>query len=124
VLHRLVPFISIVAILEEILPLVVIYAPFLLPSTCKLPAQAKRIDDLADVKRWDSLVALGGVLALRDGLDKGRVQSQVFGSSAGAGSLPVLGHENGVLEGRLDRLPEGSIPLLCRCVFWSQWFSR
>lgn len=112
------PFISIVAVLEEILPLVVIYAPFLLPSTCKLPAQAKRIDDLADVKRWDSLVALGGVLALRDGLDAGRAQGQMFGSSAEAGALQVLGHENGMLEGRLDRLPEGSIILLCRCVFW------
>ena len=103
---RLVPFLSIIIILEEILPLVIIYAPFLLPSTCKLPAQAKRIDDLADVKRWDSLVALGGVLALREGLDASR--GQAFGSA------PVLGHESGMQEGRLDRLPDGSIPLLCR----------
>ncbi|KIM24481.1 hypothetical protein M408DRAFT_75783, partial [Serendipita vermifera MAFF 305830] len=109
-LLRLVPFLSIVIVLEEILPLVIIYAPFLLPSTCKLPAQAKRIEDLADVKRWDSLVALGGVLAVREGADAGR--EQAFGTAASA--IPVLGHESGMREGRLDSLPEGSLQLLCK----------
>ena len=30
-------------VLEEIIPLVVLYAPFLLPSTCVLPSQKERI---------------------------------------------------------------------------------
>lgn len=34
----------IILIAEEAIPLVVIYAPFLLPSTCLLPSQKERID--------------------------------------------------------------------------------
>lgn len=101
-LLRLVPFISIIIILEEILPLVIIYAPFLLPSTCKLPSQARRIDELADRKRWDALVALGGIMKARNG---GTETQQIAN---------ILGHEEGAAAGRLDRLPEESIPLLCR----------
>jgi LETM1 and EF-hand domain-containing protein 1 len=103
--NSLVPFISIIIILEEILPVVIIYAPFLLPSTCKLPSQARRIEDLGDKKRWDALVSLGRVLQLREGLDPALKSNE---------GLPLLGHEQGTAEGRLDRLPEGSIPLLCR----------
>lgn len=40
---RLIPFLLILLILEEALPLVVLYAPFLLPSTCILPNQRARI---------------------------------------------------------------------------------
>ena len=41
---RLIPFVLIIIIAEEAIPLVVIYAPFLLPSTCLLPSQKERID--------------------------------------------------------------------------------
>ncbi|PCH43839.1 hypothetical protein WOLCODRAFT_138619 [Wolfiporia cocos MD-104 SS10] len=44
-LNKLVPFLLIIIIIEEILPLVVLYAPFLLPSTCLLPSQKARIDE-------------------------------------------------------------------------------
>lgn len=107
VLNRLVPFISIIVILEEILPLVIIYAPFLLPSTCKLPSQARRIEDLADKKRWDSLISLGKLLQLRDGQDSALKMNE---------GLPLLGHEQGTAEGRLDRIPDESLKLLCRWV--------
>ncbi|CAE6416449.1 unnamed protein product [Rhizoctonia solani] len=40
---KLIPFLLILLILEEALPLVVLYAPFLLPSTCILPNQRARI---------------------------------------------------------------------------------
>ena len=40
---RLVPFVLTIVILEEIIPLIVIYAPGLLPSTCILPSQRERI---------------------------------------------------------------------------------
>ncbi|RPD78374.1 hypothetical protein L226DRAFT_531719 [Lentinus tigrinus ALCF2SS1-7] len=42
---KLIPFILIVIIAEEVIPLVVIYAPFLLPSTCLLPSQKERIEN-------------------------------------------------------------------------------
>lgn len=42
-LSRLIPFALIIIIAEETIPLVVLWAPFLLPSTCVLPAQKERI---------------------------------------------------------------------------------
>ncbi|KAG9127257.1 hypothetical protein FRC07_015115 [Ceratobasidium sp. 392] len=56
-LVKLIPFLLILLILEEALPLVVLYAPFLLPSTCILPNQRARIlwkrDDAQYVARQD-----------------------------------------------------------------------
>ncbi|QRV79194.1 LETM1 and EF-hand domain-containing protein anon-60Da, mitochondrial [Ceratobasidium sp. AG-Ba] len=56
-LVKLVPFLLILLILEEALPLVVLYAPFLLPSTCILPNQRARIlwkrDDAQYMARQD-----------------------------------------------------------------------
>ncbi|KAI0717228.1 hypothetical protein C8T65DRAFT_641772 [Cerioporus squamosus] len=42
---KLIPFMLVVIIAEELIPLMVIYAPFLLPSTCLLPSQKERIDN-------------------------------------------------------------------------------
>jgi LETM1 and EF-hand domain-containing protein 1 len=52
---RLVPFILILIILEEALPLVVIYAPFMLPSTTVLPSQAERIYAKREEKKVQAL---------------------------------------------------------------------
>ncbi|TCD60262.1 hypothetical protein EIP91_010454, partial [Steccherinum ochraceum] len=41
---KLIPFAMIILIIEEIIPLIVLYAPFILPSTCILPTQKDRID--------------------------------------------------------------------------------
>lgn len=41
---KLVPFVLMIVVIEEIIPLVVLYAPFILPSTCLLPSQKERID--------------------------------------------------------------------------------
>lgn len=38
------PFLLIALVLEEIIPLIAIYAPFMLPSTCILPSQRERIE--------------------------------------------------------------------------------
>ena len=38
------PFVAIVIVLEEIIPLIVLYAPGMLPSTCILHSQRERID--------------------------------------------------------------------------------
>lgn len=48
---RLIPFALIILIIEEIIPLVVIYAPFILPSTCVLPSQKERIDSKRRAKQ-------------------------------------------------------------------------
>jgi LETM1 and EF-hand domain-containing protein 1 len=41
---KLVPFIIIALLLEEVIPLIAIYAPGMLPSTCVLPSQSERIE--------------------------------------------------------------------------------
>ncbi|KAI0051260.1 hypothetical protein FA95DRAFT_1485894 [Auriscalpium vulgare] len=43
-LVKLVPFVIIILLLEEVIPLIVLYAPFMLPSTCVLPSQRARIE--------------------------------------------------------------------------------
>lgn len=50
---RLIPFALIIIIAEEVIPLVVMYAPFILPSTCILPSQKERID----AKKRDKIAA-------------------------------------------------------------------
>ncbi|KAF9507096.1 hypothetical protein BS47DRAFT_1385311 [Hydnum rufescens UP504] len=59
-LVKLVPFVLILVILEEILPLVVIYAPFMLPSTTILPSQAERIYKKQEEKRIEALTQAKG----------------------------------------------------------------
>jgi LETM1 and EF-hand domain-containing protein 1 len=41
---RLVPFVAIVLVVEEVIPLIVLYAPGMLPSTCLLASQRERIE--------------------------------------------------------------------------------
>jgi hypothetical protein len=41
---KLIPFVITVLVLEEIIPLIAMYAPFMLPSTCILPSQRDRIE--------------------------------------------------------------------------------
>jgi LETM1 and EF-hand domain-containing protein 1 len=50
-LRKLPLFLAILLILEEILPLVVIYAPSLLPSTCVLPSQSTKMRSEEERKR-------------------------------------------------------------------------
>jgi len=55
-LLRLIPFVAVLVILEEVLPLLVLYAPWLLPSTCILPSQMLRIKTKEEGKRRDALL--------------------------------------------------------------------
>lgn len=43
----MIPFLLVALVLEEIIPLIALYAPFVLPSTCVLPSQQARIDEKA-----------------------------------------------------------------------------
>ncbi|KAF8756956.1 LETM1-like protein [Rhizoctonia solani] len=67
---KLIPFLLILLILEEALPLVVLYAPFLLPSTCILPNQRARIlwkrDDAQFNARSEARSILLSVESLQD----------------------------------------------------------
>lgn len=48
----------IVLVIEEIIPLIVLYAPWMLPSTCILPSQRERIEK----KRREKQAAIGQVM--------------------------------------------------------------
>ena len=50
---RLIPFVAIVLLLEEVIPLIVLYAPWMLPSTCILASQRERIDAKRREKQRD-----------------------------------------------------------------------
>ncbi|PPQ99721.1 hypothetical protein CVT24_009704 [Panaeolus cyanescens] len=43
-INKVIPFLIIALLLEEVIPLIAIYAPFMLPSTCILPSQLERIE--------------------------------------------------------------------------------
>jgi len=63
-LVKLIPFLLILLILEEALPLFVLYAPFLLPSTCLLVSQRNRIITQRSAKQR-TLVSSSGELLHR-----------------------------------------------------------
>lgn len=52
-ISRLIPFLLIVITLEELIPLIAIYAPFMLPSTTIFPSQLKRMEDKAFAKQLE-----------------------------------------------------------------------
>ena len=51
----------IIIIAEEAIPLVVIYAPFLLPSTCLLPSQRERIENKRREKQTNFAISMKSV---------------------------------------------------------------
>ncbi|KAK0526702.1 hypothetical protein OC842_005102 [Tilletia horrida] len=59
-MRKLPLFLAIVLILEELLPLVVIYAPGLLPSTCILPSQMAKIRAKEEDRRTAAVKRLRG----------------------------------------------------------------
>ncbi|KAF9484466.1 hypothetical protein BDN70DRAFT_872480 [Pholiota conissans] len=56
---KLVPFLIIALLLEEVIPLIAIYVPAMLPSTCILPSQRARIEE----KRTEKALAYETVYA-------------------------------------------------------------
>ncbi|KAK2467788.1 hypothetical protein APHAL10511_000083 [Amanita phalloides] len=44
-IRKVIPFVVIALLLEEVIPLIAIYVPSLLPSTCVLPSQRARIEE-------------------------------------------------------------------------------
>ncbi|KAJ6607767.1 hypothetical protein B0H10DRAFT_1817273, partial [Mycena sp. CBHHK59/15] len=60
---RLIPFVLTALILEEIIPLIVLYVPTMLPSTCILPSQRERIQEKQMDKALASMATYSEVLA-------------------------------------------------------------
>jgi LETM1 and EF-hand domain-containing protein 1, mitochondrial len=54
----MVPFIAILLVLEEAIPLIVLYAPGMLPSTCILTSHHER----SDAKRREKQRAFAGAM--------------------------------------------------------------
>jgi LETM1 and EF-hand domain-containing protein 1 len=75
---RLVPFVAIMLVLEEVLPLIVLYAPGMLPSTCILASQRERIE----TKRYEKQRAYAE--EMRDAF----LEVRKAGATALASSLP------------------------------------
>ncbi len=88
---RLVPFVAIVIVLEEVIPLIVLYAPGMLPSTCILASQRERID----AKRCEKQRAYAE--EMRDAL----LEVRKAGPTALASSLPSVNSGTG-LCGQVD----------------------
>lgn len=91
-------FLAILLIVEELLPFVIIYAPFLLPSTCILPSQLIRIRHGEEVKRAAAIKRLRMSKAVKELLTLLGLPNFNRGSK--------LGHFPQKTEGRLRSLPE------------------
>lgn len=59
-------FVLILATVEELLPLMVIYTPFMLPSTCILPSQLTKIRQRFELKRSTAIKSLRATLPTLD----------------------------------------------------------
>lgn len=83
-LWKIVPFVFFLMTLEEILPLMVLYTPWLLPSTTILPSQFLRIKSAEEVKKREALLEVGKeVERIRAG------EAEPRNAGAGGG-LPIL----------------------------------
>lgn len=58
---RLVPFLMIILVAEELVPLVALYAPRMLPSTCVLPGQRDRIVSRAYNRQLTAIINHRGI---------------------------------------------------------------
>lgn len=56
---RLVPFVVLMATVEELIPLMVLYSPWMLPSATLLPSQQLRIKAGEEERRRTALLSLG-----------------------------------------------------------------
>jgi hypothetical protein len=77
---RLVPFVAIMLVLEEVIPLIVLYAPGMLPSTCVLASQRERIE----AKHYEKQHAYAE--EMRDAL----LEVRKVGATALVSSLPSI----------------------------------
>ncbi|TFK25480.1 hypothetical protein FA15DRAFT_668353 [Coprinopsis marcescibilis] len=65
--NKVIPFIIIALLLEEVIPLIAIYAPFMLPSTCVLPSQRERIETKRNEKALASVTTSAAIYSALKG---------------------------------------------------------
>ncbi|KAJ3793542.1 hypothetical protein GGU11DRAFT_395577 [Lentinula aff. detonsa] len=85
---KLIPFILMAIVVEELIPIAAIYAPFMLPSTCILPGQQSRIEEKKTQKAIASALQAQTIFAT---IKKNAVDGTLhFSSLKGTGSLTIL----------------------------------
>ena len=97
-LWKIVPFVFFLMTLEEILPLMVLYTPWLLPSTTILPSQFLRIKSAEEIKRRGALLKVGKEL------------------NAAGNSLMVAGTTPSTSTPVLSSLSSDTVSGLCRAL--------
>ncbi|KAF5367412.1 hypothetical protein D9758_003638 [Tetrapyrgos nigripes] len=65
--NKVIPFVILAILMEELIPVIAIYAPFMLPSTCILPSQQARIEEKKAVKALDASVSYRALFAELNG---------------------------------------------------------
>lgn len=83
--YRLVPFVLIVLIAEEVIPLIVLYVPSMLPSTCIMPSQRERIENKRRDKQRVFVETMQDELAMMS-----KVSPTHVALSSVTGSTPLL----------------------------------
>lgn len=83
--YRLVPFVLIVLIAEEVIPLIVLYVPSMLPSTCIMPSQRERIENKRRDKQRVFVETMQDELAMMS-----KVSPTYVALSSVTGSTPLL----------------------------------
>ncbi|KAJ3881804.1 hypothetical protein F5051DRAFT_449649 [Lentinula edodes] len=85
---KLIPFVVMAIVVEELIPVAAIYAPFMLPSTCILPGQLARIEEKKNLKAIASASEGQGILAT---IRKNAVDGTLpFSALKGTGSAVVV----------------------------------
>lgn len=83
-MFRIIPFVLLLVTLEEALPLLVLYAPWMLPSTTILPSQLLRI------KSQEQDAQRAGLLKLGKELRRMREHNEEVGLAVGNGGVGAL----------------------------------
>jgi len=91
---KLIPFLIIVVIAEEVIPIIAIYAPFMMPSTTIFPSQLQRIEDKARDKQVsfaDNRALFAKVVQIGQGHGKGKEMVYLPELRAAGGAKAVCG---------------------------------
>ncbi|KAK7463505.1 hypothetical protein VKT23_006853 [Stygiomarasmius scandens] len=86
--NKVIPFLVLAVLLEEVIPIIAIYAPFMLPSTCILPSQRDRIEQKKAIKALDASVTYRTLFAELNG--KAQDGKLALGALRGNGSAAAM----------------------------------
>ncbi|KAL5485003.1 hypothetical protein ACEPAI_7645 [Sanghuangporus weigelae] len=108
---KLVPFLVIVLIVEELIPLIVLYVPGMLPSTCVLPSQRERIEARRHEKQRGAYASAKSMDVFKDvSIEKVQFQSLDSGDinllcdTFGISSWGILGMQRHRLKAYLRKI--------------------